>query len=79
MISISIHNNFDENLSFKQEEIIELCTKVLDAENCDDAKIDLRSIVSEYGVANSAGKDLKLWKQDNISDHTPFIHDYQNP
>lgn len=68
MISISIHNNFDENLSFKQEEIIELCTKVLDAENCDDAKIDF--ILKDREFLNSLKK--KYFKMDVYTDVMAF-------
>ena len=56
MITISIHNDFNENLLIKQKEIIKLCSKVLDAENCKEAKIDfilkdrefLSSLKKEY-------------------------------
>jgi|TARA_B110000116_G_C16731604_1_gene534009 rRNA maturation RNase YbeY len=68
VISISIHNNFDENLSFKQEEIIELCTKVLDAENCDDAKIDF--ILKDREFLNSLKK--KYFKMDVYTDVMAF-------
>ena len=68
MISISVHNNFDESLSFKQEEIIKICTKVLDAENCDDAKIDF--ILKDREFLNSLKK--KYFKMDVYTDVMAF-------
>jgi rRNA maturation RNase YbeY len=68
VISISVHNNFDENLSFKQEEIIKICTKVLDAENCDDAKIDF--ILKDREFLNSLKK--KYFKMDVYTDVMAF-------
>ena len=54
MISISIHNDFNENLLLKQNAIIDLCSKVLKLENCNDAKIDF--ILKDKKFLNSLKK-----------------------
>ena len=55
MISISIHNDFNENLLLKQNAIIDLCSKVLKSENCNDAKIDF--ILKDKKFLNSLKKE----------------------
>ena len=54
MISISIHNDFNENLLLKQNAIKELCSKVLNSENCNDAKVDF--ILEDKKFLNSLKK-----------------------
>ena len=55
MISISIHNDFNKNLLLKQNAIIELCSKILDSENCNNAKIDF--ILKDKKFLNSLKKE----------------------
>ncbi len=55
MISISIHNDFNKNLVLKQNAIIELCSKILDSENCNNAKIDF--ILKDKKFLNSLKKE----------------------
>tara|TARA_B100001142_G_scaffold285453_1_gene299766 strand:+ start:3276 stop:3716 length:441 start_codon:yes stop_codon:yes gene_type:complete len=54
VISISIHNDFNENLLLKQNAIKELCSKVLNSENCNDAKVDF--ILKDKKFLNSLKK-----------------------
>ena len=55
MISISIHNDFNKNLLLKQNAIIELCSKILDSENCNNAKIDF--ILKDKKFLNTLKKE----------------------
>lgn len=55
MISISIHNDFNKNLLLKQNAIIELCSKILDSENCINAKINF--ILKDKKFLNSLKKE----------------------
>jgi len=55
VISISIHNDFNKNLVLKQNAIIELCSKILDSENCNNAKIDF--ILKDKKFLNSLKKE----------------------
>ena len=68
MIKISIHNDSNENLLIKQKAIIELCSKVLDAENCNDAKIDF--ILKDREFLNSLKKEY--FKMDVYTDVMAF-------
>ena len=68
MIKISIHNDSNENLLIKQKAIIELCSKVLDAENCNDAKIDF--ILKDRKFLNSLKKEY--FKMDVYTDVMAF-------
>jgi len=55
VISISIHNDFNKNLLLKQNAIIELCSKILDSENCNDAKINF--ILKDKKFLNTLKKE----------------------
>jgi len=68
VIKISIHNDSNENLLIKQKAIIELCSKVLDAENCNDAKIDF--ILKDREFLNSLKKEY--FKMDVYTDVMAF-------
>lgn len=68
MIKISIHNDSNENLLIKQKAIIELCSKVLDAENCNEAKIDF--ILKDREFLNSLKKEY--FKMDVYTDVMAF-------
>lgn len=68
MIKISIHNDSNENLLIKQKAIIELCSKVLDAENCNDAKIDF--ILKDREFLSSLKKEY--FKMDVYTDVMAF-------
>ena len=68
MIKISIHNDSNENLLIKQKAIIELCSKVLDAENCNEAKIDF--ILKDREFLNSLKKEY--FKMDVYTDVIAF-------
>ena len=68
MISISIHNDFNENLLLKQNAIIDLCSKVLKSENCNDAKIDF--ILKDKKFLNSLKK--KYFNMDVYTDVIAF-------
>tara|TARA_B100000427_G_scaffold39396_1_gene28406 strand:- start:737 stop:1177 length:441 start_codon:yes stop_codon:yes gene_type:complete len=68
VIKISIHNDSNENLLIKQKAIIELCSKVLDAENCNEAKIDF--ILKDREFLNSLKKEY--FKMDVYTDVMAF-------
>jgi len=68
VIKISIHNDSNENLLIKQKAIIELCSKVLDAENCNDAQIDF--ILKDREFLNSLKKEY--FKMDVYTDVMAF-------
>jgi len=68
VIKISIHNDSNENLLIKQKAIIELCSKVLDAENCNDAKIDF--ILKDREFLNLLKKEY--FKMDVYTDVMAF-------
>ncbi len=68
MIKISIHNDSNENLLIKQKAIIELCSKVLDAENCNDAQIDF--ILKDREFLNLLKKEY--FKMDVYTDVMAF-------
>ena len=68
MIKISIHNDSNENLLIKQKAIIELCSKVLDAENCNEAKIDF--ILKDREFLSSLKKEY--FKMDVYTDVMAF-------
>jgi len=68
VIKISIHNDSNENLLIKQKAIIELCSKVLDAENCNDAQIDF--ILKDREFLNLLKKEY--FKMDVYTDVMAF-------
>lgn len=68
MISLNIHNDFNDQLTFNEKAIKELCQKVVESEGCHNAEIDL--ILTNRKFLNSLKK--KYFQMDVFTDVMAF-------
>ena len=53
MISITIHNDFDDKLKINKDAICKLSTEVFKSENCNNSQIDI--ILTEENLSKAIG------------------------
>ena len=68
MISVTIHNDFDDKLKINKDAILKLSTEVFKSENCNNSQIDI--ILTDKKFLNSLKK--KYFNMDVFTDVMAF-------